>query len=373
MTVVDAEVTLIAISSNAVQSVYPIDDPVFSAHRPVVNTCGSTGCLGNGSANYTYYLGDTATGGVVGCVQQVVCFHLPHTLPYVLIRLKYQFCLPEDPGLGSVSSRCTVPTTSFNLSNVVDQLPEADDIQVSTIHAISRVTWPISNSFGSVRTLNASTSLDGGIQTRQLPPDQWVDEVRNWENFIYAGYQSVMADYGIGLQHQGLESSFLIPLTSRADLAVCQAQKMIKSGQFSNISVFGLAFAVGFAILVALLEIILLKFLIFTSYFRKSFIPGIDRWTQDGALQLQRRVYEAQGHNSWDRRDSEIPIMTGHYLFETLPLNGGRDTNVSRSSRSIDGQSTKIASTETKLQTTEQTDHPQLIGEEKDTTNIASE
>jgi len=63
----------------------------------------------------------------------------------------------------------------------------------------------------------------------------------------------------------------------------------------SNINVFGLAFIATFSVVVTLLDLFLLKLIIYTNKLRH---PRIDRWVQDSTLQLQRRAYEAHGEGS---------------------------------------------------------------------------
>jgi hypothetical protein len=54
-----------------------------------------------------------------------------------------------------------------------------------------------------------------------------------------------------------------------------------------------MSFVIATALLFAIIETVLLGFLIYLSTFKKALSPRIDRWIQDGILQLQRRAYEA--------------------------------------------------------------------------------
>lgn len=87
-----------------------------------------------------------------------------------------------------------------------------------------------------------------------------------------------------------------------------------------NINVFGLTFIVLLALLVAILDMMLLRFLIFLSRFKRAMGPRIDRWIQDGVFQLQRRAYEAQGEGKWHDADREIPVTREKELLRDLPL-----------------------------------------------------
>ena len=64
----------------------------------------------------------------------------------------------------------------------------------------------------------------------------------------------------------------------------------------------------------------LLRFLIFMSRFRRaSWIgPRIERWVQDGVLQLQRRAFEARRQGSWIHSDKEVPITVRRETLSDL-------------------------------------------------------
>lgn len=55
------------------------------------------------------------------------------------------------------------------------------------------------------------------------------------------------------------------------------------------------------------------------SKFRRALAPRIDRWIQDGVLQLQRRAYEAQGQGTWINLEQDIPLTVEKYQFTDLP------------------------------------------------------
>lgn len=88
----------------------------------------------------------------------------------------------------------------------------------------------------------------------------------------------------------------------------------------SNINVFGFSFVVAFSILVAIIDITLLRFLVYLTRFRRALGPRIARWTQDGVWQLQRRAYEGEGHRNWTDLESEIPLMEKGHKLNDLPI-----------------------------------------------------
>jgi hypothetical protein len=71
---------------------------------------------------------------------------------------------------------------------------------------------------------------------------------------------------------------------------------------------------------VSIIDITLLKFLVFLSRFRHGLAPRIERWVQDGVWQLQRRAYEGQGHRGWIDVEKDIPLTTDHKLLVDLPI-----------------------------------------------------
>lgn len=69
-----------------------------------------------------------------------------------------------------------------------------------------------------------------------------------------------------------------------------------------------------------ILDIALLRFLIFLQRFRKALAPRIDAWIQDGTFQLQRRAYEAYGEGQWSGLDEEIPVHKPGEELAPLPV-----------------------------------------------------
>lgn len=70
----------------------------------------------------------------------------------------------------------------------------------------------------------------------------------------------------------------------------------------------------------ALVDISLLKFIIYLDGSKKVLGPRIDRWIQDGVLQLQRRAYEAHGQGTWTRLGKDVPLTAKNEILVDLPL-----------------------------------------------------
>jgi hypothetical protein len=69
-----------------------------------------------------------------------------------------------------------------------------------------------------------------------------------------------------------------------------------------------------------LIDITLLKFLIYLSSFRRQLGPRIERWIQDGVWQMQRRAYEGEGIRDWTDLESEIPLTYKGQKLKDLPI-----------------------------------------------------
>ena len=70
---------------------------------------------------------------------------------------------------------------------------------------------------------------------------------------------------------------------------------------------FGLAFILTIASVFTVLDLVLLRVLIFLKGFRRFLFPRINRWLQHGVWQLQRHAYEAQADFDWVGCEKEIP------------------------------------------------------------------
>lgn len=75
-----------------------------------------------------------------------------------------------------------------------------------------------------------------------------------------------------------------------------------------NINVFGLSFVIALSVTLALLDICILRIMIFLTRFRRALGPRIVRWVQDGVWQLQRRAYEGEGYRGWTDLEADIPV-----------------------------------------------------------------
>ncbi|RAR10171.1 hypothetical protein DDE82_001446 [Stemphylium lycopersici] len=264
----------------------PVDDPLYSAHKEVHLIDMST------NKTVTHYLADDPVR-VVGCTQFFQYCHARES--------KAEYCTPMRA------------TPHFELRDT--EFPEANSMQRAVLQLLTMSDWLYQTQ--DIQSCKLSDQINqGNGNTVSLPKDFWKQEVLAWEQEHWAAMQIAVSRYAIGPKTiDPLADGFLLEPQTEGEKALCGVQKMKKSGQFVNINVFGLSFVFAFSILVAIIDITLLKFLIYLSRFRRALGPRIARWTQDGVWQLQRRAYEGEGHREWTDLESEIPLMEkGHKL-----------------------------------------------------------
>lgn len=152
-----------------------------------------------------------------------------------------------------------------------------------------------------------------------LPQDQWLRELSRWQKQVLASLQVAVRDYSTGPTQRDTGYGYFYAPSTKAEEQLCGMQKVRKNGDVVNINVFGLSFIIAFSVLVALLDIFILKFMIYLSKFRAALNPRIDRWIQDGIWQLQRRAYEGEGYHGWTDLEADIPLTTEDKLKD-LPI-----------------------------------------------------
>ncbi|KAF2738604.1 hypothetical protein EJ04DRAFT_549815 [Polyplosphaeria fusca] len=283
----DADLTIILIGKNSVTYTSQVNDPLFAAHRSLVyRTYGMEGM--------SEYSSDDLIS-MLGCLEQ------------------YQFCVHQSNG----DPICT-DLTALPGRDIPKLAPHATDLQKAVLSHLMTVTSMFDIS--SVRSLRASSALRNGIGDG-LPNDQWINEVVGWVSTTWAEFQLAIPDYAIGAKARDpLADSYIINPETPAQKGLCGMQKMPKSGGFVNINVFGLVFIVTFASVVIAIDLFLIKIMIHVKKFRQVVAPRIDRWIQDGVLQLQRRAHDAHGRGDWMYLDGEIPVTAEGEKMAELPL-----------------------------------------------------
>lgn len=194
---------------------YPVDDPIYSAHKKRVYTAEFSGL------NRTTYTADLPAG-VAGCIEQV-CLRLQSDIQATETCRKtdfsqYQFCI-ENGRL------CSSPS-GVALGGLGDKFPTATNKQKATLQSLSQGTM----AFGISNPLDAHppylASIDG------LLPPSWKADYLKMEGFVWAGYQLLLGWQAAGPPN-GTASAFYSP-TDEGQRELCRSQKVVKAGGFAN-------------------------------------------------------------------------------------------------------------------------------------------
>ncbi|KAB2107082.1 hypothetical protein AG0111_0g5246 [Alternaria gaisen] len=285
----DGDLILKPFMQNRLMFATPTDDPLYSSHKNI-----SSWDLGQEVTNYA---SDDPVKGVA-CTQH------------------FQYCHARD----GQDDYCTpfegLPYHEMNKTH----FPDSSSMQQAVLQLLIMSSWL--HTTARVQT-NQASDLEGRstYMIPSMPDDFWKREVLGWEQEVWAAMQMAVSQYAIGPKASDpFADAYVIAPQTEGEKALCGAQKMKKSGGFVNINVFGLSFVIAFSILVAIVDITLLKFLVYLTRFRRALGPRIARWTQDGVWQLQRRAYEGEGHRNWTNLESEIPLMEKGHKLKDLPI-----------------------------------------------------
>lgn len=159
----------------------------------------------------------------------------------------------------------------------------------------------------------------GGEVAVPIPDNQWTIELTGWQHHVWAAHQISVAGFAIGIipsetDEQDVKQTHLYDSSSQ----FCNIIKMRKTGDVANINVFALVFIIVVCSFLVVVDLVLLRGLIFLNTFRKSLSPAIDRWIQEDVYHLQRRVYEALREGSWINTEKEIPVTREDTILSDL-------------------------------------------------------
>ncbi|CAI6232189.1 unnamed protein product [Periconia digitata] len=289
----------------------PVDDPLFSAHRPVRMPKSDN--------------------------SSVVVYKTDEPVSAFACQYQYQFCFTDAKQKDECSALQGLPssTASLNISSI-------NDVQLSLLNLL--VTLLGNTLSRETPSQDVSPGLVTELLSVPLPKDQWIRQFNLLNDVAVSQLPIGLEAYSLGLSNFGLEGIFPMRQNATAvDQSLCTLQRMQSPGGFVNINVFALAFMSTFCVLVTALDLFLLKFLVYSDKLRGIFAPRIDSWIQDGVLQFQRRAYEAHGEGSWERLDKEVPATTDDVQLATLPTVSKPSCNCSVASSLL----AKRASTET--------------------------
>ncbi|KAJ4363717.1 hypothetical protein N0V95_001032 [Ascochyta clinopodiicola] len=297
----NSTLVLIYVGSNSVSYNNPVNDPFFNATQPIDATFVNAG----GELVSKPVFISNHEGQFMGCQDQYqFCYARPG---------KEDYCtdlneLPLSVYLGNLPLPANIDFSMF---------PGANGIQRTILRLLATSSYVFN--MATVPTDLLAGSLENPSRDEGLPDDQWVRELTRWEKQILASLQVAFLDYAIGPENRDTAAGVHITPGNEFEKQLCGMQKMLKSGDVVNINVFGLSFIIAFSLFVALLDITILRIMIYLTRFRRALGPRIDRWIQDGVWQLQRRAYEGEGYRGWTDLEADIPL-TYEKKLKDLPI-----------------------------------------------------
>lgn len=86
-----------------------------------------------------------------------------------------------------------------------------------------------------------------GLYASGIPDNQWVLDFQKMESWVWAMVQIYIVAHSTGFSGKAVEPMLTSPSTD-IQHRLCQAQKVVNSGGFANINVFGIAFTLAVSV-----------------------------------------------------------------------------------------------------------------------------
>lgn len=283
----DADVNLSFLSVNSVKFTEPVDDPLFSAHRPHFFPSDDSNMNFYEPENKTYYTSDNLAN-VIGCTDQ------------------HQFCNPHlPPYIG-----CTPLAGLYEVGKSLDDL-STNPLQAATAALIFNILsfWQVGLFMLALRPadLLAQRELQAqGLFSLPLPNDQWTIELQAWHSTVMTFLQALIVGRAMGPTNPN-DGKWIIPPNDTVGHQLCHAQKIRTSGDYANISTFGLVATLALGSLIIVLSISLDVIVGWMQHRRGRTNQKRLEWICDEELQLQRVAYERSGMGTCEGISKFVP------------------------------------------------------------------
>lgn len=302
----DADVNLSFLSVNSVMFTEPVDDPMFSAHQPHFLPSADSNLTFYEPENKTYYTSDNLAN-VIGCTDQ------------------HQFCNPRlPPHIG-----CTPLAGLYEVGKSLDNL-STNPLQAATATLIFNILsfWQVGLFMLSLRPadLLAQRELQAqGLFSLPLPNNQWTIELQAWHSTVMAFLQALLVGRALGPTDPN-DGKWIIPLNDTVGHQLCHAQKIRTSGEYANISAFGLVATLALGSLIIVLNLSLGVLVGWMQQRRGNINQKRLEWICDEELQLQRVAYERSGMGTWEGISKFIPTTVHREQLRPLADAGFQPT-----------------------------------------------
>lgn len=157
----------------------------------------------------------------------------------------------------------------------------------------------------SSSSLASVISLSQGNVIR-IEKNQWQRDVTKWWHIMLAGFQAKLVNTAQGTVNAPFQPSTYKP-TNEWEWNLCRNQK-IRSAQYANFSVLGLALTYSLGALLILVSFGVEPVLDLLQKRGRYSKYAYLEWQGETALQLHRVAQDQLGHGEWSRCDDRMPI-----------------------------------------------------------------
>ncbi|ERF76832.1 hypothetical protein EPUS_09499 [Endocarpon pusillum Z07020] len=279
----DADVTIIFVSSNAINYLEPVYDPVFLATYP-----GDP--IRSGSKNASTYYANYYVNPMA-CIDQ------------------HQICNPNN-------QRCT------HLQDYYDAVKQSADLDMSAVQ--SMIVSRLSLSFlyqtihycinGRGAAALRATEAAAEAVSLPLPKDQWMIEVRSWFDTGLALLQQSVMQYAAGPPNV-VGASYISRPADAIWQMMCDNQIVRSPGNTTNFSTLGVVIILSIG---GILIVLSLSLDTMIGYIQQRWnYRDYQRvqWALNDKLQLQRLAYEGAGMGTWSGKTAIVPVTKSGERF----------------------------------------------------------
>lgn len=308
------------LTTNGVDNMEPITDPLFTATRAVNKT------LNNGDV-VTRYVSSAYMSLMVRhcflvafqCILTTSLETLVHPCPesplliHVIIHQgcieQFQICNPsKSPSL------CTPLVKFDDLGDYIEKI-DLNELQYATattmyVASVQSKLWAAVNGRDG-SSLKAQSTVLALTQQAALPSNQWQLELDGWFATTLAVLQQQIVEIATGPTNYMNHSVIAAP-SDKYEREVCTRQMVRNVGGYQNFSTLGVSLIIGVGSLLVIVaaNIDSIWGLIQTHVLKKRYTSyGRLAWESDGYLQLQRMAQESAGHDNWVNCDGHIPVL----------------------------------------------------------------
>ncbi|KAI0435284.1 hypothetical protein F5Y09DRAFT_349536 [Xylaria sp. FL1042] len=326
----DADIFLIFLSGNGVQTASPTNDSWYRSNVPSVHQIAEEGRDGVAIA----YVPEEA-GSPLGCASQVQVCKGPSG--------ENNSCTV----LGSTTDAWTGAAALFgvketNLSEYQSFDPliamYADDEDASRYFWLagiyanypSAITQPILKL--GYQSLDSYKNYFSGVQG-QLEDDQWKLDVTSWWNISMALQQASFVDSAFGPTYPGIYQ-LKQNATNAGQKSICQNQKIL-STRYTSVSLFGLYFTYIIGVLIIIISFVLEPILSCAQKRWKYQEYENLEWISNETLHLQRLAYDECGQGTWSNCTESIPVTDADEFLGPLDVTDLEHPKLNKSNISV--------------------------------------